>query len=152
MSEARNYINKKLDRSMDELDRSMDEKEFSMDEKEFNNRLRTPSRFCSSDFLEDFAEAYYNTCFANENIKPKDANELFTVWNTVVHAACCMDKAKKMWNVDFRVLAKKYYATFSTANYFPIKMGLLPHSPYGTIVVVPKVVSATKCCALSGQN
>lgn len=103
MSEARNYINKQLDRSMDE--------------KEFNNRLRTPSRFCSSDFLEDFAEAYYNTCFANENNKPKDANELFTVWNTVVHAACCMDKAKVMWNVDFRVLAKKYYAKFRTDRY-----------------------------------
>jgi len=129
-----------------------DQLHHSMDEKEFNKRLRTPSRFCSSDFLKDFAEAYYNVCFANENNKPKDASALFAIWNTVVHAACCMDKAKKMWNVDFRVLAKKYYATFSTANYFPIKMGLLPHSPYSTIVAVPKVVSATKCCALSGQN
>ncbi len=102
MSDVRDY-NKLLD--------------LSMDEKEFNNRLRTPSRFCSSDFLEDFAEAYYNTCFANENNKPKDANELFAVWNIVAHATWIMDKAKVMWNVDFRVLSKKYYAKFRTDRY-----------------------------------
>jgi len=50
--------------------------------------------------------------------KPQDANVLFAVWNTVAYAVWTMDKAKKIWNIDFRVLSNEYYDSFATIAAF----------------------------------
>ena len=88
------------------------------DYKKFDDVLRTPSRFCNPDFLSRFASAYYDLCFSGELKKPQEANDLFAVWNTVAHAVWTMDKAKKIWNIDFRVLANEYYDSFATVAAF----------------------------------
>jgi len=89
-----------------------------MDYKKFDDVLRTPSRFCNPDFLSRFASAYYDLCFSGKLKKPQDANVLFAVWNTVAHAVWTMDKAKKIWNIDFRVLSNEYYDSFATIAAF----------------------------------
>ena len=89
------------------------------DYKKFDDILRTPSRFCNPDFLARFAEAYYNLCFVGEEEKkPKDALAFYLIWNTVAHAVWTMDKAKEIWDIDFRILANEYYASFSTVAAF----------------------------------
>lgn len=87
----------------------------NMEYKEFDNRLRSPSRFCNSDFLKRFADAYYELCFSNENKRPNNAETLFITWNTVAHAVWTMDKAKQLWKIDFRNLAAQYYDEFATS-------------------------------------
>ena len=88
------------------------------DYKKFDDVLRTQSRFCNPDFLSRFASAYYDLCFSGELKKPLDTNDLFAVWNTVAHAVRTMDKAKKIWDIDFRVLANEYYDSFATIAAF----------------------------------
>ena len=90
-------------------------KRLNKDYKEFDNILRTPSRFCTPDFLRHFADAYYELCFLNESKKPQDSDALFAVWNAVAHAVWIMDKAKKAWNIDFRTLANDHFDEFRTA-------------------------------------